>query len=81
VAVLFAHCDQERVQLVTGLSRDLVDKGLSANDWIQHVAKVVGGGGGGRPDLAQAGGKDPARLDDALSIGVEYVKKRLKSVD
>ena len=47
------------------MSRDLTDR-LSAGDLIREVASVVGGGGGGRPDFAQAGGKDPSRIDEAL---------------
>ncbi|MEZ6192201.1 MAG: DHHA1 domain-containing protein [Phycisphaerales bacterium] len=47
-----------------------IDKGLKAGDWIKHVAPVVGGGGGGRPDQRlRAGGKGPARLYDAARGG------------
>ena len=42
---------------------------MSAGKWIGPVAKAVGGGGGGRPDLAQAGGKEPAKLPEALDRG------------
>jgi alanyl-tRNA synthetase len=54
--------------LVAGISKELVAKGLSADQWVQQVAKVVGGGGGGRPDMAQAGGKDPSKLPEALEL-------------
>jgi alanyl-tRNA synthetase len=67
VAVLLAAAqDEKKVLLVAGLSRELVEQGLSAGKWVGEVAKVVGGGGGGRPDMAQAGGKDPSQLPAAL---------------
>ena len=55
-----------KVNLVASVSKDLT-KRFQAGKLVQEVAKMVGGGGGGRPDLAQAGGKDPSRLDEALS--------------
>ncbi len=57
----------DKVVLVAGVSRDLVEKGVSAGNWVRDVAPVVGGGGGGKADLAQAGGKDAAKLPDALT--------------
>jgi alanyl-tRNA synthetase len=61
-----------KVLLVCGLSRDLVQQKLSAGNWIRPVAAIVGGGGGGKPDLAQAGGKDatkiPAALEKAIAV-------------
>ncbi|MHB0955244.1 MAG: alanine--tRNA ligase [Pirellulaceae bacterium] len=66
-AVLFAATQgEDRVLLVAGLSRGLVERGLSAGDWVKEVAAVVGGGGGGRADLAQAGGKHPEHIPRAL---------------
>jgi alanyl-tRNA synthetase len=68
-AVLLATTQGEgRVVLVAGISKDLVAKGLSADKWVKLVAKVVGGGGGGRPDMAQAGGKDPNKLPAAIEL-------------
>ena len=55
-----------KVMLVAGISRELVEKGLSAGDWVKQTAPIVGGGGGGRPDMAQAGGKLPEKLSEAL---------------
>lgn len=66
VAVLLASAQDDKVLLVGGLSRALVDRGLSAGTWVGDAARAVGGGGGGRPDLAQAGGKDVAKLPEAL---------------
>jgi alanyl-tRNA synthetase len=74
VAVLLASRADDGVQLVAGLSRDLVERGLNASDWVKYAAKEVGGGGGGRPDLAQAGGKKPEGLKSALAAGLEFIK-------
>ena len=54
------------MSLVAAVSKDLTAR-FHAGKLVQEVAKAVGGGGGGRPDLAQAGGKDPAKLDRALA--------------
>jgi alanyl-tRNA synthetase len=61
-----------KVNLVAAVTRDLT-KRFQAGKLVQEVAKVVGGGGGGRPDLAQAGGKDAAKLDEALNLVYDYV--------
>ena len=72
VAVLLATAPSEnKVLLVGGLSKALVENGISAGHWVGQVAKVVGGGGGGKPDLAQAGGKDPSKLPDAMNKALE----------
>jgi alanyl-tRNA synthetase len=68
VAVMLATRQEEgKVLLVAGLSRDLVEQGADAVKWVRQVAKLVQGGGGGRPDMAQAGGKDAERLPEALA--------------
>jgi alanyl-tRNA synthetase len=67
VAVLLGGVtDGDKVTLIAGLSQALVERKLSAGRWIGPVAEVVGGGGGGKPDLAQAGGKNPAKLGEAM---------------
>lgn len=53
--------------IIATVTEDLTKKGLHAGKLVKEVAKAVGGGGGGRPTMAQAGGKDPAQLDDALA--------------
>jgi alanyl-tRNA synthetase len=67
----------DKVVLVAGVSRDLVDRGVSAGNWVRDVAPVVGGGGGGKPDLAQAGGKDAAKLPEALAKAREVARTML----
>jgi alanyl-tRNA synthetase len=77
-AVFLATTEGEnKVVLVAGVSRDLVEKGLSAGNWVRDVAPVVGGGGGGKPDLAQAGGKHPEKLADALAKAKEVARTML----
>ncbi|MFQ5828979.1 MAG: alanine--tRNA ligase [Candidatus Methylomirabilia bacterium] len=63
-----------KVGLVAAVTKDLARR-FNAGKLIQEVAKMVGGGGGGRPDLAQAGGKDPAMLDQALTLVYEWVRR------
>ena len=48
-----------------------------AGDWIKQIAPILGGGGGGRPDFAQAGGKDPSKLEDAKAASLSYIKEEL----
>lgn len=56
-----------RPQFLSMITEDLVDRGLHAGALIKEVARIAGGGGGGRPDMAQAGGKDATKLEDALA--------------
>src|SRR5271157_359201 len=53
--------------IVASISDDLVKRGLNASDLVKHIAQTIGGSGGGRPTLAQAGGKDASRLEEAIS--------------
>ncbi len=73
--VLVGGVADTKVSLVAAVTKDLT-KRYHAGKLIQSVAQVVGGGGGGRPDLAQAGGKDPARLDEALDLVYELIAGR-----
>jgi alanyl-tRNA synthetase len=78
VAVFLATTQAtDKVLLVAGLSRDLVEKGLSAGEWVKEVAPIVGGGGGGKPDLAQAGGKQPENIQKALAAAREFIRGRV----
>lgn len=68
-----------KVGLVSFISKDLVKKqGLHAGKLIREVARIVDGGGGGKPEMAQAGGKNPARLEEALEMGMEILRQQLK---
>ena len=77
LAVLLAAAADGKVQLVAGFSKDLIDRGLHAGNWLKEVAPVVGGGGGGRPDLAQAGGKSPEKIPAALEKAHETISAKL----
>jgi alanyl-tRNA synthetase len=77
VAVLLATEIEGKVALLAAVSQGLVKRGVKAGDCVREAAKAVGGGGGGRPDLAEAGGKDSAKIDDALSAATAYYRKVL----
>jgi len=67
-----------KVLLVAMVSEQLASAGtLHAGKWVQAVAKVVGGGGGGKPTLAQAGGKNPEKLPEALAAAAEHAREKL----
>ncbi len=76
VVVLGAEQDG-RVQIVAGVEPDAVERGVKAGDLAKLAAGIVGGGGGGRDRMAQAGGKDPGKLPDALKAVRESVAATL----
>jgi alanyl-tRNA synthetase len=70
--VVLGGSDGEKVMLLAAVTKDLV-KRVNAGSLIKEIAPIVGGGGGGRPDFAQAGGKDPSRLPQALERVYELI--------
>jgi alanyl-tRNA synthetase len=66
--VVIGRSDGTKAYLLATVTRDL-EETLPAGDVVRELAKLVGGGGGGKKDLAEAGGKDPSKLDEALSLG------------
>ena len=78
IAVLFGAAEDGKVTLVAGISRELEDRGISAGNWIKEPASVVGGRGGGRPDLAQAGGKLVDKLPEALTTAASAMQALLE---
>jgi len=76
-AIVLGLADGDKVTLLAGVTDDLVAKGIKAGDIVKEIAPIVDGGGGGRPQMAQAGGKDPARLDEALEKAAALIKTRL----
>ena len=64
--------------LVAMVTKDVVEKGVNASAIVGEIAKTIGGGGGGRPESAQAGGKYPDKLSEALSLVPDIVSKSLK---
>jgi alanyl-tRNA synthetase len=76
-AIVLAFDDDGKATLLAGMTNDLVEKGLSAGEVIKTIAPVIDGGGGGRPQMAQAGGKKPEKIDDALAKACEVVIGKL----
>jgi len=75
--IVLASTTENRAVIVAAISPDLVDRGLDAAELVDDVAAIVGGKGGGKPTLAQAGGKNPEKIPDALAIVPGWVKDRL----
>lgn len=73
VLILATQTGEGKVNLLTAVTQDTIKQGIKAGDLIKHIAPSVGGGGGGRPDLAQAGGKKPAGISAALKQGIDWV--------
>ncbi|MGN6276859.1 MAG: alanine--tRNA ligase [Solirubrobacterales bacterium] len=67
----------EKAGLVALASKDVAGRGFSAGSLIREIAPLIGGGGGGRDDMAQAGGKDPSKLDEALAAARAAVEREL----
>ena len=78
IAVLLGSGAEGKVLLMAALSADLVAKGWSSVELVKHCGKAVQGGGGGRPDLAQAGGKKPEGLPQALLDAAGWVEGKVK---
>jgi alanyl-tRNA synthetase len=75
-AVVLASVSGDKVSLVAGVTKDWTDR-IAAGPLANHVAQQVGGRGGGRADLAQAGGSDPSRLDQAIDSVPDWVRTQL----
>lgn len=75
--ILGAKQGDDKSMLVAGITHDLVERGLSAGKWINEAATVVGGRGGGKPDMAQAGGKSPEKLPEAMQHAVKAIEAML----
>lgn len=68
--------DDGKVNLIVSMNQTAVKKGLKSGDLIKHISPFVNGGGGGRPDFAQAGGKKPEGLKDALSAVTDWIEQK-----
>ena len=78
VVLVGAAMGDDKVNFVCKVSKDVVAKGAKAGNIVKAAAQVAGGNGGGRPDMAQAGGKEPAKLMEALKAGGEALKSMLQ---
>ncbi|MBN2894548.1 MAG: alanine--tRNA ligase [Campylobacterales bacterium] len=73
VAAMLFMVKDDKVMLAAGAKNCTI----KAGDWIKQIAPIVGGGGGGRPDFAQAGGKDASKIDEAKAAALAYVTEQL----
>jgi alanyl-tRNA synthetase len=76
-AILLGSESDGRVQLIVSIAPELVARGVKAGTIVKLAAAVVGGGGGGRDTLAQAGGRDPEKLDEAIATGLAAIEAAL----
>ena len=74
---LIASPDSQKVSMVAAFSPVLVSQGLQAGKFVGSIAKICGGGGGGRPNLAQAGGKDASKMSEALQMAKQQLQEML----
>lgn len=74
--IVLASVKDGKILFLTMVSKDLNQQGIRAGDIIKEVAQVTGGNGGGRPHIAQAGGKDISKIDEAFSIVPELISKK-----
>ena len=75
--VILGMASEQKVFLVMAVTKDLIDR-IQANDFIQEIAPMLGGGGGGRPDFAQAGGTKPEQLDQVIKKSYTILERLIK---
>ncbi|HJQ98843.1 MAG TPA: alanine--tRNA ligase [Candidatus Polarisedimenticolaceae bacterium] len=73
--IVLGRAEEDKASLLVAVTEDLKAK-IAAGDLVKELAKIIGGGGGGRPDLAEAGGKDASRLDEALATVRAAIARR-----
>lgn len=76
-AVLLATESEGKVVLLAAMTADVVGRGVKAGELIRDIAPVVGGKGGGRPDMAQGGGPDAAKIDEAVTTARQWLTQRI----
>lgn len=69
------------VKLVASASREAVEAGVNAGSILREISPILGGGGGGKPEIAQGGGRYPDKIEEALQAGIDLIKKMLSSDD
>ena len=78
-AIVLGSATEGKVHLIASLDQPVVERGLSAVDLIREIAPIVGGGGGGRPTMARAGGRDPEQLPAAIAAAETAIRERLST--
>ncbi|HBF3362391.1 TPA: alanine--tRNA ligase [Clostridioides difficile] len=76
--VVLANVVDDKVNFVVTATKDVLDKGIHSGNIVREVAKIAGGKGGGRPNMAQAGTSDVSKVDQALSYASEVIKTQVK---
>ena len=71
--IVLATVINGKIQIVVGVTKNITDK-INANTLLQHIAKQIDGSGGGRPDMAQGGGTNIAKLPNALASVKDWIK-------
>jgi alanyl-tRNA synthetase len=77
--VVLGRAEGRKASLLVTVTEDLTPR-LAAGDLVRELGRIIGGGGGGRPDLAEAGGQDATRLDEALAASIGAIEKRMSEV-
>ena len=77
-AVVLGSAAEGKVAFVASVAPALVERGVHAGNIVKLAAQVTGGGGGGRDTMAQAGGRDPSKLDEALGVAREAIERALR---
>jgi alanyl-tRNA synthetase len=76
--LVLASSTGDKVNFVVTATKDVIEKGIHSGNIVREVAKITGGGGGGRPDMAQAGGKDASKINEALQHSLKVIETQIK---
>lgn len=76
-AILLASDNDGKVNFIAMCSDSVIKANIKAGDIVKTAATICGGGGGGRPNMAQAGGKDPSKIDEAIKSTLDFIKEKL----
>ena len=76
--IVLASVQEDKINLLAMATKEAVARGIHAGNIIKEVAKITGGGGGGRPDMAQAGGKDASKIGEALEAAIKMAETQIK---
>lgn len=76
--VAISNVSYSKVNFVVTATKDVIDRGIHSGNIVKEIAKIAGGKGGGRPNMAQAGATDATKIDEALSYACEVIKSQVK---